>query len=132
MSAVPAPNALPAMLSVDGIHAFYGETQALFGVQLTFPPMKALLPRWSPDGTQIAFNATVPGGNWNVYLVPTEGGTPQHILPSEQSQVDASWSADGNSLVFGTFPTDPRSQIYTIDLSSKRVSVRQTSGVTSM
>src|SRR5260370_38402980 len=30
-------------------------------VQLTFPPMRAFLPRWSPDGKQIAFMATAGG-----------------------------------------------------------------------
>ena len=35
-------------------------------LQLTFPPMRALLPRWSPDRKQIAFNAIVPGGTWNI------------------------------------------------------------------
>ena len=29
-------------------------------LQLTFPPMRAFLPRWSPDGKQIAFNARLP------------------------------------------------------------------------
>jgi Tol biopolymer transport system component/DNA-binding winged helix-turn-helix (wHTH) protein len=94
--------------------------------QLTFPPLRVLLPRWSPDGQQIAFNATLPGVAWNVYLVSSEGGTPQRILPSEQSQMDANWSPDGNSLVFGTLreyrAVSNASPIYTIDLRSKRVS----------
>ena len=29
-------------------------------LQLTFPPMRVFLPRWSPDGKQIVFNATFP------------------------------------------------------------------------
>lgn len=90
-------------------------------LQLTFPPMRVLLPRWSPDGKQIAFNAILPGETWNVHLVSSEGGTPQRILPSEQSQMDADWSPDGNSLVFGTLSV-PNMPIYTIDLRSKRVS----------
>jgi DNA-binding winged helix-turn-helix (wHTH) protein/Tol biopolymer transport system component len=90
-------------------------------LQLTFPPMRVLLPRWSPDGKQIAFNASVPDATWNVYLVSSEGGTPQRILPSEQSQMDANWSPDGKSLVFGTLDV-PGKPIYTIELQSKRVS----------
>ncbi len=90
-------------------------------LQLTFPPMRVLLPRWSPDGKQIAFNAIFPGETWNVHLVSSDGGTPQRILASEQSQMDADWSPDGNSLVFGTLSV-PNMPIFTIDLRSKRVS----------
>jgi len=88
--------------------------------QLTFPPLRVLLPRWSPDGRQIAFNAILPGKTWNVYLVSSEGGTPQRILPSEKSQIDVNWSPDGTSLMFGSLD-DPSSAIYTLDLRSKRV-----------
>jgi Tol biopolymer transport system component/DNA-binding winged helix-turn-helix (wHTH) protein len=90
-------------------------------LQLTFSPLRVLLPRWSPDGKQIAFFAALPAVDWNVYLVSSGGGTPQRVLPSEQSQVDPNWSPDGNSLVFSTFSV-PRMPIYTIDLRSKRVS----------
>ena len=77
--------------------------------QLTFLPMRVLLPRWSPDGKQIAFNAIVPGAGvtWNIQLISSEGGTPQRVFPSEQqSQMDAYWSPDGNSLV--SFPLGGR------------------------
>ncbi|HUI75335.1 MAG TPA: winged helix-turn-helix domain-containing protein [Candidatus Acidoferrum sp.] len=97
--------------------------------QLTFPPLRALLPRWSPDGRQIAFNATLPdaGATWNVYIIPSEGGTPQRILPSEQSQIDVNWSPDGNSLIFGT-QSVPNMPIYSFDLRSERVSILPGSG----
>jgi Tol biopolymer transport system component len=86
------------------------------------------LPRWSPDGKQIAFNgkqigvnAALPETTWNIYLVSNEGGTPQQVFPSEQSQMDVNWSPDGNSLAFGSAEV-PNAPIYTIDLRSKSVS----------
>jgi Tol biopolymer transport system component/DNA-binding winged helix-turn-helix (wHTH) protein len=90
-------------------------------LQLTFPPMRVLLPRWSPDGQQIAFNAILPSETWNVYLISREGGAPHRVLPSEKSQTDANWSPDGNSLVFGSLFV-PNMPIYTIDLRSERIS----------
>ena len=90
-------------------------------LQLTFPPMRVFLPRWSPDGKQIVFNATFPEKISSMYLISSAGGTPQQVLPSEQSQTDANWSPDGNSLVFGTFFV-PKTPIYTIDLKSRHVS----------
>jgi len=38
-------------------------------LQLTFPPMHVLTPRWSPDGKRIAFMGHMPGGPWKIYVV---------------------------------------------------------------
>ncbi len=86
-------------------------------LQLTFPPMQAFLPRWSPDAKQIVFSARLPDSTWNLYLISSEGGTPQRILPSEKLQSDPNWSPDGNSLVFSS------GGLFTIDLRSRRVSM---------
>ena len=89
--------------------------------QLTFPPLRVFLPRWSPDNAHIAFSADVPDVARNVYVISSEGGTPQRIFPSEQSQSDVDWSVDGNSLVFSSLFV-PGAPIYTFDLQSKRLS----------
>jgi eukaryotic-like serine/threonine-protein kinase len=73
-------------------------------LQLSFPPMQAGLPRWSPDRKQIAFMATAPGKPWKICLVSADGGTPQQAMPEESQEADPNWSADGNSLVFGGAP----------------------------
>jgi Tol biopolymer transport system component/DNA-binding winged helix-turn-helix (wHTH) protein len=91
-------------------------------LQLTFPPLRVLLPRWSPDGKQIAFNARAHDAPFNIYVISSDGGQAQRILPSEQTQVDANWSPDGNSLVFGS-DADVRNKepIQIVDIRSKRV-----------
>jgi DNA-binding winged helix-turn-helix (wHTH) protein/WD40 repeat protein len=90
-------------------------------IQLTFPPMRAGAPRWAPDGKQIAFHAVLPGGVMNIYVIPSAGGSAEHLLPNDRGQLDPDWSPDGKSLVFGT-AVDPEGSIYIIDLSSRRVS----------
>jgi len=67
-------------------------------LQLTFPPTKAYLPRWSPDGKQIALCATSPTKSWAVQLISADGGNPQEIFPAYFA--DPGWSADGSALVF--------------------------------
>jgi Tol biopolymer transport system component len=91
-------------------------------LQLTFPPMQVFLPRWSPDGDQIAFNAELPGETWNIYIVSAEGGTPQRVLPSNESQMDANWFPDGKSLAFAS-SSEPNKSIYVVDIQPKRVSI---------
>ena len=73
-------------------------------LQLSFAPMQAAVPRWSPDGKRIAFLGRLPGKPWRVYLVSSEGGAPQQLMPEERYENDPSWSPDGNTLAFGTNP----------------------------
>jgi Tol biopolymer transport system component/DNA-binding winged helix-turn-helix (wHTH) protein len=69
--------------------------------QLSFPPMRALMPRWSSDGKQIAFIGILAGKPWKIYLISATGGNSQQLIPGERSEVDQDWSPDGNRMVFG-------------------------------
>jgi len=72
-------------------------------VQLTFPPLRVLAPRWSPDGTRIAFDGSQPGEPFRVCVIAVNesGARPPECLTSESDgEGDPSWSADGNSLLF--------------------------------
>ena len=93
--------------------------------QLTFPPMRAFLPRWSPDGERIAFAGTVPGRPSNIYLVSAHGGNPEELTPSQFEQGDVGWSADGNRLVFGDIgflSISDSSVIHLLDLRTHQTS----------
>ncbi len=95
-------------------------------LQLTYPPVFAVLPHWSPDGTQIAY-ADSREGRSKILLVSAQGGTPQEMLPNKEIEGDAHWSPDGKKIVFGRgSPWHPESgekiEIETLDLNSKKVS----------
>jgi eukaryotic-like serine/threonine-protein kinase len=92
-------------------------------LQLTFPPMQVLVPRWGPDGKRIAFTGVPPEGPLasKIYLISAEGGAPQELIPGEGDEVDPQWSPDGNQLLFDRWPTGPTA-LYRIDLRTKRVS----------
>ncbi len=95
--------------------------------QLTFAPLRAFLPRWSPDAKQIVFMGKVSAGPWKIYLLSAEGGTPQQLLPGDQPEGDPSWSPDGNSVVFGRqvghqSPLQTAKGIEVLDLRTREVS----------
>jgi Tol biopolymer transport system component/DNA-binding winged helix-turn-helix (wHTH) protein len=69
-------------------------------LQLTLPPMKVALPRWSPDGKHIAFLGEGAGRPAKLYIVSAEGGATTQAVPGDRNEGEASWSPDGNSLVF--------------------------------
>jgi Tol biopolymer transport system component/predicted Ser/Thr protein kinase len=92
-------------------------------IQLTFPPLAAELPTWSPDGKQIAFYGMLPGKKVKLNTVAADGGTPRELMPEDpQDQLDATWSADGTRIAFGWAPADPNSAIRILDLGTHQIS----------
>jgi eukaryotic-like serine/threonine-protein kinase len=73
-------------------------------LQLSYSPLQASLPRWSPDGSRIAFMGSRPGKPWKIFLVSAAGGSAQELMPEERIEADPTWSPDGNSLCFGRMP----------------------------
>jgi serine/threonine protein kinase len=63
-------------------------------LQLTYPPMKANLPRISPDGMKVAFNF-----NAQTFVVDMSGANPPEIVAKGNWIWVPNWSPDGNLLV---------------------------------
>jgi Tol biopolymer transport system component/DNA-binding winged helix-turn-helix (wHTH) protein len=95
--------------------------------QLTSAASWVLMPRWSPDGTQIAFVDDQTGPLWKMFLISAQGGTPQEVLAENEHQMDPNWSPDGRQLVFGRVPwlkgSGDKIAIQTFDLDSKKLSI---------
>ena len=98
-------------------------------LQLTFSPIYASEPRWSPDGKKILFT-DAPS---RIFVVPAEGGTPQQLLPEDHPTTigAGAWLPDGNSILFarvvGCLPEDlscfyENIAIYLLDLKTQQVS----------
>jgi Tol biopolymer transport system component len=96
--------------------------------QLTYPPLLAYMPRWSPDGSQIAFMGQLPGKPWQLYIVSAQGGSAQQLIPDQRDQADPSWSPDGSSLAFGGQAVSEKeaasvNAIRLLDLRTRKVTV---------
>jgi Tol biopolymer transport system component/DNA-binding winged helix-turn-helix (wHTH) protein len=70
-------------------------------IQLTPDSMQVFVAFWSPDGKQLALMAREPGTSWQIYRISADGGSPERLLKEDRNAGDPSWSADGQSLVFG-------------------------------
>ncbi len=58
--------------------------------------------RWSPDGTQVAYDAYDTGPPWvsAIYVVPAQGGTPRKLTDDESLNHSPTWSPDGTRIAF--------------------------------
>jgi Tol biopolymer transport system component len=91
-------------------------------IQLTYPPLTAVLPSWSPDGQQIVFYA-FSGPKPKLYIVATQGGAPRElILGDPKEEWDPTWSPDGTRIAFCSGSTDPNSTILILDVRTNQVS----------
>lgn len=69
--------------------------------QLTSLPLEVGYPVFSPDASRIAMMATSSGQPFKIYWMHADGG-PLHELRSDvTNQADPTWSADGQSIIFG-------------------------------
>jgi len=91
-------------------------------MQLTSSPLRVEVPRWSPDGTRIAFAGYPPEGPWKIYLVSADGGKPEVVSESQNDELDPTWSPDGNTLIFGGHMFSAETRISSLDLRTRRVS----------
>ena len=75
-----------------------------------------LLPRWSPDGTKIAFASTADNARaGEVYVLNADGSDMKKIADDGDPSRSLSWSPDGRKLAY-TSQRDGNSEIYVIDL----------------
>jgi Tol biopolymer transport system component len=97
-------------------------------LQLTYAPVNVAVPRWSPDGRQIAYSCLRPGGSPKACIISADGGASQEIpMPENHWPDDPQWSPDGKSLRLALYPagiTSTRPQDFSVvqfDLQTKKI-----------
>jgi len=70
-------------------------------IELTPASPGALAPQWSPDEKEILFTAFFLDKRPQLYVVPSEGGTPRALVPDNAgSSRSGDWSSDGRRILF--------------------------------
>ncbi len=64
-------------------------------------------PRWSPDGTRIAFVSDRDGKAKQLYVMPVDGGEPRRLTDLPEDVETPAWSPDGKYLCFASRVPDP-------------------------
>jgi len=87
--------------------------------RLSSPAGEEQMPRFSPDGSQIAFSGNY-DGNTDVYVVPAMGGTPQRVTYHPGTDRLLDWTPDGKRLLFASgreSGTGRFNQLYLVDVA---------------
>jgi tricorn protease len=70
-------------------------------VKLSSPPGEEYFPRFSPDGSRIAYSANY-DGNLDVYSIPALGGVPTRVTWHGMNDRVVDWFPDGKALLFAS------------------------------
>lgn len=89
--------------------------------QITNDPGHDVMPALSPDGRTIAF-ASNRQGNWNIYLIDSEGGQARQITDDSSHELHPSFSPDGSQLVYARLgPVSQRWEMWLVDVNNPMV-----------
>ena len=88
--------------------------------QITQAGMSVELPRWSPDGKQVAFMGKQPDRPWRIFVVSLVGGTLKEASQGDDNQGAPTWSLDGKFLAYGNVgcQEERRCAIHTVNLAT--------------
>lgn len=90
-------------------------------------------PAWSPDGSRIAF-VLVKDNKKIVHIMNPDGTGATPITPASQSAIHPTWTPDGSRILYSTDddlrpPEKNESEIYSVDVRSKKVTTLISGGV---
>ncbi|HEX4204540.1 MAG TPA: S9 family peptidase [Ktedonobacteraceae bacterium] len=72
--------------------------------QLTSGESQDMQPRWSPDGTQLAFVSTRHEGKPQIYLIDVDGGEARRLTNVTDGATSPLWAPDGKQLCYSAAP----------------------------
>jgi hypothetical protein len=89
---------------------FFGPLSLLYAIDpdgsdlLQLTNEDAASPRWSPDGTKLAFTMPQPDGSWQIATIPAGGGAVTLLTSGPGMSELPSWSPDGSWIAFDYSP----------------------------
>lgn len=88
--------------------------------RLTSTPAREHNPHWSPDGQRIVCYTSSDGAKDQVVLIDAASGDARTIGSDTTANTYPSWSADGNSIIYGCAPTKDEKWIYSATLDGSK------------
>ncbi|MEZ4413257.1 MAG: protein kinase [Gemmatimonadales bacterium] len=90
-----------------------GSVSASSAVPITRGNQTSEVLRLSPDGKWLVYDSDL-NGNGDLFIVPSDGGTPRQLTDDPADDLSADWSPDGSQIAFHSFRSGNR-DVFTIN-----------------
>jgi len=84
-------------------------------VNLTNRAAEDFWSRWSPDGSQIAFDSNFGGEDYDIWVMDADGTNPLNLTDSEATDFEPAWSPDGSKIAFWSDRDEGNHNIWLMD-----------------
>jgi TolB protein len=79
---------------------------------------ESVLPAWSPNGTEIAFQSKRGGGDWQIHVMKPDGSDKRMVTDGKGLAKHPAWSPDGKSIAYVLSDgTSSASEIYVVPVA---------------
>jgi serine/threonine-protein kinase len=97
-----------------------GSVSASSAVPITQGNQASEVVRLSPDGKWLLYDSDL-NGNADLFIVPSDGGTPRQLTDDPSDDLNPAWSADGTLVSFHSFRTGNR-DVFTVNADGTSLS----------
>ena len=87
---------------------YLARTDGTDSFQITFGDKSSTNPKWSPDGSSLAFTSNRKDNKNNLYLLRLNGGEAEPLTDLKSNIADYEWSPDGRWIAYSM--TDPKTE----------------------
>lgn len=96
-----APRPTPGLIAFERDDGIYVASPDGSGMRRLTRGRADTVPRWAPDGRELAFLGRR-DGHWDLYLVRPDGSGERRLTNTEVEELDVEWAPDGRSLALVT------------------------------
>ena len=118
----PIPGKILFQSDMDGDREIYMLTKDSV-TKLTDNDWDDEFPKWSPDGTKIAYSAN-PKGNYDIFIMNADGSNITPVTTSPKAEIEHAWFPNGKRIAFTIEQRKgfrKRFSLWMIDLQSQRI-----------
>ena len=92
-------------------------------IRLTTGASQDIHPVWSPDGSRIAFSSNRDNGNYDIYVMDSNGSNVTRLTSGPNQDIFPAWGFAGRTILYASDTNDNLTELHVIDVHSDDITL---------